>query len=77
VNHLDRETGTIEVGKLADLAVIDRDLFASDTGSIGSGRVLATFVGGRPCSRMPRSAEGGAVPRSARPCGVYRIGRMT
>jgi len=46
VNHLDRETGTIEVGKLADLAVIDRDLFAPDTGSIGSGRVLATFVGG-------------------------------
>jgi predicted amidohydrolase YtcJ len=46
VNHLDRETGTIEVGKLADLAVIDRDLFDANGGSIGQGRVLATFVGG-------------------------------
>jgi predicted amidohydrolase YtcJ len=46
VNHLDRETGTIEVGKLADLAVIDRDLFDPNAGSIGQGRVLATFVGG-------------------------------
>jgi predicted amidohydrolase YtcJ len=46
VNHLDRETGTIEVGKLADLVVIDRDLFDANAGSIGQGRVLATFVGG-------------------------------
>ena len=28
VNHLDADTGTIETGKLADLAVLDRDLFA-------------------------------------------------
>ena len=46
VNHLDADTGTIEVGKLADLAVIDRDLFAPDAGPIGDGRVLATLVGG-------------------------------
>ncbi len=46
VNHLDGETGTIEVGKLADLVVVDRDLFAPDAGPIGDGRVLATFVGG-------------------------------
>ncbi len=46
VNHLDTETGTIEVGKLADLAVIDRDLFAPGAGPIGEGRVLGTFVGG-------------------------------
>ncbi len=47
VNHLDADTGSIEVGKLADLAVVDRDLFAADAGPIGDGRVLATFVGGR------------------------------
>jgi predicted amidohydrolase YtcJ len=47
VNHLDTDTGTIEVGKLADLAVIDRDLFGPDAGPIGEGRVLATFVGGK------------------------------
>jgi predicted amidohydrolase YtcJ len=46
VNHLDRETGTIEAGKLADLTIVDRDLFAPDAGPIGEGRVLATFVGG-------------------------------
>ena len=48
VNHLDDVTGSIEVGKLADLAVIDRDLFTPDAGPIGDGRVLATFVEGRP-----------------------------
>jgi len=46
VNHLDADTGTVEVGKLADLAVIDRDLFAEDPGPIGDGRVLGTWVGG-------------------------------
>ena len=46
VNHLDDDTGSIEVGKLADLAVVDRDLFAPDAGPIGDARVLATFVGG-------------------------------
>jgi predicted amidohydrolase YtcJ len=46
VNHLDADTGTIEAGKLADLAVIDRDLFEADAGPVGDARVLATFVGG-------------------------------
>jgi len=46
VNHLDASTGSISVGKLADLAVLDRDLFALDDGRIADARVLATFVGG-------------------------------
>jgi hypothetical protein len=46
VNHRDRETGSIEVGKLADLALIDRDLFAADAGPIGEARVVLTTVGG-------------------------------
>ncbi len=46
VNHLDLETGTIEPGKLADLTVIDRDLFGADPGTISSARVIATFVDG-------------------------------
>jgi hypothetical protein len=46
VNHLDQETGSITVGKLADLAVIDRDLFDRASGEIADARVLATFVGG-------------------------------
>jgi predicted amidohydrolase YtcJ len=46
-NHLDDVTGSIEVGKLADLAVVDRDPFAPGAGPIGDARVLATFVGGQ------------------------------
>jgi predicted amidohydrolase YtcJ len=45
VNHLD-ETGSLEVGKLADLAVLDRDLFDRGAGAIGETRVIATFVEG-------------------------------
>jgi predicted amidohydrolase YtcJ len=46
VNHLDAETGTIEVGKLADLVVLDRDLRAPDAGPIGDASVRMTFVDG-------------------------------
>jgi predicted amidohydrolase YtcJ len=46
VNHLDDATGSIETGKLADLAVIDRDLFAPDAGPIGEAKVVLTTVGG-------------------------------
>jgi predicted amidohydrolase YtcJ len=46
VNHLDDLTGSIETGKLADLALIDRDLFAPDAGPIGEAKVVLTTVGG-------------------------------
>jgi hypothetical protein len=46
VNHLDGETGSITVGKLADLAIVDRDLFVPDAGPVGDARVIGTFVGG-------------------------------
>jgi predicted amidohydrolase YtcJ len=46
VNQLEGETGTIEVGKLADLAVLDRDLFALPSSEISSARVVATFAEG-------------------------------
>ena len=35
VNHQDHDTGSIEVGKAADLAVFDRDLFDRSAGAIG------------------------------------------
>ncbi|MHC2998612.1 amidohydrolase [Microbacterium sp. HJ5] len=47
VNHLDETTGTIEVGRLADLAVLDRDPFDGPADEIGATRVLQTFVEGR------------------------------
>jgi predicted amidohydrolase YtcJ len=46
VNHLDDVTGSIEVGKLADLTIVDRDLFAHPPGEIASARIDATFVEG-------------------------------
>ena len=52
VNHLDRDTGTIEVGKLADLVVLDRDLRASDE-PIGEARVRETYVEGERVYSMP------------------------
>ncbi len=45
VNHLDDTTGTIEVGKAADLVVVDRDIRLTPE-SIADARVLATYVDG-------------------------------
>ena len=53
VNHVDAETGSIEVGKAADLAVLDRDLFDRSAGAIGEARVVATFVDGEPVYETP------------------------
>jgi len=47
VNHLDQETGSIEAGKLADLTVIYRNLFAPATTEIFTATVRLTFVEGR------------------------------
>ncbi len=46
VNHLDMETGSIEVGKLADLVVLDRDIDDPGAGPIGDARVVLTLVEG-------------------------------
>lgn len=46
INHLDHLTGTLAAGKLADLVVLDRDLFGPDAGPIGDARVLLTLVDG-------------------------------
>ena len=46
VNHLDAATGSIEVGKLADLAVIDRNLFEHPVSEIADASVEQTFVEG-------------------------------
>jgi hypothetical protein len=47
VNHLDDVTGSIEIGKFADVAVIDRDLFARPTEEIASANAVLTFVEGQ------------------------------
>jgi predicted amidohydrolase YtcJ len=48
VNHLDEDTGTLEVGKLGDLAILDRDLFDRGAGAIGEAHVVGTFIDGKP-----------------------------
>ncbi len=53
VNHLDGDTGTLEVGKLADLAVLDRDLFDRAAGAIVDARVVGTFIEGVPVFEDP------------------------
>ena len=54
VNHLDIETGSIEVGKHADLAVLDRNVFAAPPEEIADARCVETFVEGR---RVHAAAE--------------------
>lgn len=44
-SHLD-EAGVLAVGRLADIAVLDRDLFDPGEGAIGETHVLATFIEG-------------------------------
>jgi predicted amidohydrolase YtcJ len=57
--RLEAETGTVTPGKLADLAVLDRDPFDPAAGPIGDVRVLATLVEGEPVHADPSLDLGG------------------
>ena len=46
VNRIDDHTGSLEVGKAADLVVLDRDLFDRGAGHVSDARVLLTLVDG-------------------------------
>ena len=46
VNHAELETGSIEVGKRADLVVLDRNLFGQPAGEIALAQVDVTIVDG-------------------------------
>ena len=55
------EKGSIEPGKLADIVVLDRDLFATGIASLEATTVALTVVGGR--IAYERSAAARPVPR--------------
>jgi len=42
----EKDLGTLEVGKFADLVVVDRDLLKADEAGLRKAKVIATFVGG-------------------------------
>jgi predicted amidohydrolase YtcJ len=48
VNHHEHTTGSIEPGKAADIAILDRNPFEPDAGFIGDMRVVGTLVDGVP-----------------------------
>ena len=48
VNHREAGTGSLEVGKLADLVVLDRNLFEVEPEQISETRVLLTLLEGEP-----------------------------
>jgi predicted amidohydrolase YtcJ len=43
----DKEVGTLEAGKLADLAVLSQDIFTAPPETLGSTRVVMTLLGGK------------------------------
>lgn len=57
VNHLDDVAGSIEIGKAADLVVLDRNLFEHPIDEIHAARVHATYVEGLRVSAAPDAPD--------------------
>ena len=49
----EQRRGSLEPGKLADFAILDRDYFSVPVGEIGRTESLLTVVGGRPVYAAP------------------------
>jgi len=57
-NFLEKETGSIEVGKQADIIVLDQNLFEIPTNEISETKVLLTLVDGQTVFRAAEFADG-------------------
>ncbi len=53
VNHIDDVAGSVDLGKLADVIVLDADPIAGQAAEIGSAAVLGTFIEGEAVYRSP------------------------
>ncbi len=53
----ERTIGSLEVGKRADLIVLDRDVFAIDAADLHETRVLATYLDGREVYAAPTATQ--------------------
>ena len=58
----EKENGSIEPGKQADVVVLDRNLFETAPEQIGDAQVLLTILDGEVIYERPRA---GGAPRSA------------
>jgi predicted amidohydrolase YtcJ len=57
LDFTEKETGSIEVGKAADLIVLDRNLFEIPASKIHEAKVLMTFLEGREVYAAKTSAS--------------------
>ena len=57
-------TGSLEVGKRADLVVVDRDIFTVDSYTIGDTKVLMTYLDGRLVYTAPANGAPSKRPPS-------------
>jgi predicted amidohydrolase YtcJ len=62
-NHQEESTGSLEVGKLADIVVLEKNLFDVEPVRISETQVLLTFLGGKLVyGQLPLEAGGQEAP---------------
>jgi cytosine/adenosine deaminase-related metal-dependent hydrolase len=77
----DKITGTLEVGKRADLVVLDRDILTTDPETIEDTKVLATYLDGRlvysaqPGSKAEDAKDEDDLLQKGKANGLTRLGR--
>ena len=64
----DATTGSLEVGKRADLVVLDRDIFSVDPYTIADTIVIATYLDGRLVYTAPSELPGATLSSMKIPC---------
>ena len=77
MSRREHETDSLQVGKAADLAIVDRNPLTVPVHRIGAIRVLETFVDGEEVYAAPSAADGhepgsGSLPRQEMMRGTER-----